>query len=122
MKKRDSKQNKEMEKMKLKLQAAEEQGGTPMHSVGTKEGKITKMNDLTGQTLAGVTIVELTSFSSQRERKQMKDLIAAVMERFFIVYCRKDIFPKSKFATDDWSKKSLHTDYVRKKMTLGNVT
>ena len=48
--------------MALKLQAAEEQGKTPMNSVGTKEGKITKISNLTGQSLAGVTTAKLASF------------------------------------------------------------
>ena len=61
--------NKEMEKITtekkaLTLQAAGKQGSTPMNSVGTKGGKITKISDLTGQSLARVTIAKLTSFST----------------------------------------------------------
>ena len=61
MEKRESEHNKEMEKMALKLQSAEKQGSTPMNSVGTKEGRITMIRDMTGQSLAGVTTAALTS-------------------------------------------------------------
>ena len=54
MEKRDSKQNNEMKKMKLELEVSQKQGSTSMNSVGTKEGRITKINDLTGQTFDSV--------------------------------------------------------------------
>ena len=62
MEKRDSEKNKEMEKIKLELEVSQKQDSTPINSVGTKGGRITKISELTGQTLTGFTKAELTSF------------------------------------------------------------
>ena len=92
-----------------------------MNSVGTKEGKITKISNLTGQSLAGVTIAELTSFSTRLERKQMKDLVAAV-KSIVNVYCRKEIFLGNKFVCHEMAVMSLNTGHQRKKIAMGDVT
>ena len=95
----------------LKLREAEKQGSTPMHSVGTREGKITNIGTSTEQSLVGFTTAELNSFSTQLKRKQMKDLVAAV-ESIVNMYCRKEIFPQTKFVTNEWAIKSLQTGYI----------
>ena len=94
MEKFDSEQNKEMKKVKLKLEVCQKQGSTSMNSVGTKGGKITKISDLTGQSLAGVTTAELTSFGIRVERKEMKDLVAAVESILNMCIVEKTYFQK----------------------------
>ena len=49
MEKRDSEKSKEMEKIKHELEETKKQESTPMNSVGTKGGRITKISELTGQ-------------------------------------------------------------------------
>ncbi len=50
----------------------------------------------------------------------MKDLVAAV-ETVVNMYCRKEIFPKTKFVTEAWAIRFLHTGYMRKKIAVRNV-
>ena len=69
MEKHDSEKSKEMEKVKHELEETKKQGSTPMNSVGTKGGRITKISELTGQTLIGFTKAELTSFRTRVERE-----------------------------------------------------
>ena len=115
MEKRDSEKSKEMEKVRHKLEETKKQGSTPMNSVGTKGGRITKISELTGQTLTGFTKAKLTSFRTRVEREQMKQLVAAV-ESIVNVYCRKEIFPKYKFLNDDMAIMALNIGYGTKKI------
>ena len=121
MEKRDSEKSKEMEKVKHELEETKKQGSTPMNSVGTKGGRITKISELTGHTLTGFTKVELTSFRTRVEREQMKQLVAAV-ESIVNVYCRKEIFPKYKFLNDDMAIMALNIGYGTRKISVGSVT
>ena len=121
MEKRDSEKSKEMEKVKHELEETKKQGSTPMNSVGTKGGRITKISELTGQTLTGFTKAELTSFRTRVEKEQMKQLVAAV-ESIINVYCRKEIFPKYKFLNDDMAIMALNIGYGTKKISVGSVT
>ena len=91
----------------LKLKETEKQGSTPMNSVGTQEGKITRISTLTGQSVAGLTI-DKTLFTTRVQKQEMKDLVAAV-DTIVNMYCRKEIFPKTKFITDKWAIRFLYT-------------
>ena len=114
MEKRDSEKSKEMEKIKHKLEVSKKQGSTPMNSVGTKgQGMVTKISELTGQTLTGFTTTELTSFCTRVEREQMKELVAAV-KSIVNVYCRKECFPINKFLTDDMAAMALKIGYAKR--------
>ena len=91
----------------LKMMKDDKQEGAPMNSVGTThEGKITKISTLTGQSVAGLTIDKQTSFTTRDQKQEMKDLVASV-ETIVNMYCRKEIFPKTKFVTNEWAIKSL---------------
>ena len=103
-----------------KLKETEKQGKTPMNSVGTQEGKTTKISTLTGHSVAGLTINK-TSFTTRVQKQEMKDLVAAV-DAIVNMYCRKEIFPKTKFVTDKWAIRFLYTGYSKKKIAVGNVT
>ena len=106
----------------LKIMKDDKKEGAPMNSVGTThEGKITKISTLTGQSVARLTIDKQTSFTTRDQKQEMKDLVASV-ETIVNMYCRKEIFPKTKFVTDAWAIKLLHTGYTRKKIAVGNVT
>ena len=106
----------------LKMMKDDKQEGAPMNSVGTThEGKITKISTLTGQSVAGLTIDKQTSFTTRDQKQQIKDLVAAV-ETIVNMYCRKEIFPKTKFVTDKWAIRFLYTGYSKKKIAVGNVT
>ena len=121
MEKRDSEMNKKFEKMKEKMEVTEKKIGTPMNSVGTKGGVITKMSELTGQTLNGISKTEIARYRTGIEREQMKELVAAVTS-IVNVYCRKEIFPNNKFLTDKMAEMALQIGYTRRKIAIGMVT
>ena len=121
MEKRDSEMNTKFEKMKHKMEVTKKKESTPMNSVGTKGGIITKMSDLTGQTLNGFSTTEIARYCTGIEREQMKELVAAVTS-IVNVYCRKEIFPNNKFLTDKMAEMSLQIGYTRRKMAIGMVT
>ena len=121
MEKRDSEMNKKFEKMKHKMEVTKKKESTPMNSVGTKGGIITKMSELTGQTLNGISKTEIARYRTGIEREQMKELVAAVTS-IVNVYCRKEIFPNNKFLTDKMAEMALQIGYTRRKIAIGMVT
>ena len=94
---------------------------TPMNTIGTKGGRITKISELTGQTMVRFTTNEIAGFGPRAEKIKMKELVAAV-ESIVNVYCRKEIFPENKFLSDDMATMTLHLGYKQKKLALGYVT
>jgi len=110
--------DKTIEQMTL---VGKEEVKTPMNTIGTKGGRITKISELTGQTMVRLTTNEIAGFGPRAEKIKMKELVAAV-ESIVNVYCRKEIFPENKFLSDEMATMTLHLGYDQKKMALGNVT